>query len=65
MSRRILTNSILARLGPKEDNPKYGKVDLPALSRPSKSLYLLIGVVLLTVGVIGGLAFRLFKQTQV
>lgn len=55
----------LGSLGPKEDNPLHPEPPLPPPPRTIKSIYLLIGLGMLTAGVIGGFAYRLFKQTQV
>ena len=56
----------VASLGPKQDNLVKPEEANPApASPPIKSIHLLIGIGGLTALVIGGLAYRLFKQTQV
>ena len=51
-------------LGQVENNPQYIPPPPPYVPISERYPYLLVGMLILTVLVIGGLTFRLFKQTQ-
>ena len=55
----------IMRLGKTENNLDYIPPPLPVIPFSERYPYLLIGMLVLTVAIIGGLTFRLFKQTRV